>query len=341
MVIYLKIRVKVILLDSVMEALHMITFHQVTKEFSDGTKGLDDISVNIPSRKLTAVIGPSGCGKTTLLKTINRLENLTSGKISINEKDIKKTDPVQLRRSIGYVIQRIGLLPHYTIAENIALVPTLLGWDKQKIKDRVDELLRLVDLEPATYRKRYPLELSGGQQQRIGVARALASDPDIILMDEPFSALDPISREQLQVQLKDLQEKIQKTIVFVTHDMDEALDIADEIILMKDGKIEQAGTPIQLLQEPKNEFVAQFIGEERVYRRLGFAKRKLKDFSTHFLQTTEKATRPIAADASLKEALEQLTTNEALAVTEAEKTIGYITERTLLEIAFKGSEHHE
>ena len=319
----------------------MITFHQVTKQFSDGTKALDDISVNIPSKKLTAIIGPSGCGKTTLLKTINRLEALTSGKITINETDITKTDPVQLRRSIGYVIQRIGLLPHYTIAENIALVPTLLDWDKQKIKARVDELLRLVDLEPSTYSKRYPLELSGGQQQRIGVARALASDPDIILMDEPFSALDPISREQLQTELKALQEKIQKTIVFVTHDMDEALDIADEIILMKDGKIEQTGSPMALLEEPKNEFVAQFIGEERVYRRLGFAKRKLQDFSAYFLQTTEKAATSIKAEATLEEALQLLKTNDTLAVIEEEKTQGYITEGTLLEIAFKGSEHHE
>src|SRR5699024_234228 len=324
-----------------MEAFHMITFHQVTKQFSDGTKALDDISVNIPSKKLTAIIGPSGCGKTTLLKTINRLEALTSGKITINETDITKTDPVQLRRSIGYVIQRIGLLPHYTIAENIALVPTLLDWDKQKIKARVDELLRLVDLEPSTYGKRYPLELSGGQQQRIGVARALASDPDIILMDEPFSALDPISREQLQTELKALQEKIQKTIVFVTHDMDEALDIADEIILMKDGKIEQTGSPMALLEEPKNDFVAQFIGEERVYRRLGFAKRKLRDFRAYFLQTAENETNSIEANATLEEALELLKTKDTLAVTEAGKTLGYITERTLLEMAFEGSEHHE
>lgn len=319
----------------------MITFQQVTKQFSDGTKGLDDISVTIPSEKLTAVIGPSGCGKTTLLKTINRLETLTTGKITINEKDITKTDPVQLRRSIGYVIQRIGLLPHYTIAENIAIVPTLLGWDKKKINSRVDELLRLVDLEPSTYGQRYPLELSGGQQQRIGVARALASDPDIILMDEPFSALDPISREQLQKELKALQEKIQKTIVFVTHDMDEALDIADEIILMKDGKIEQTGAPMTLLQEPKNDFVAQFIGEERVYHRLGFAKRELQGFSGYFLQTNEKATSSIEATATLEEALQLLTTNDALTVTQAGKTLGYLTERTLLEIAFKGSEHHE
>lgn len=319
----------------------MITFHQVTKEFSDGTKALDDISVQIPSKKLTAIIGPSGCGKTTLLKTINRLEGLTAGKITIKEKDIEESDPVQLRRSIGYVIQRIGLLPHYTIAENIALVPTLLDWDKEKITDRVDELLRLVDLEPTTYRKRYPLELSGGQQQRIGVARALASDPDIILMDEPFSALDPISREQLQSELKALQEKIQKTIVFVTHDMDEALDIADEIILMKDGKIEQTGSPMTLLQEPKNDFVAKFIGEERVSRRLGLAKRKLLDFRAYFLEKTESPAAPIEAEASLEEAMQLLEKSSTLAVHQSGKMLGYIKERTLLHIAFKGSDHHE
>ncbi len=201
------------------------------------------LSVTIPTHKLTAIIGPSGCGKTTLMRMINRLEVPTEGAVYIDEMPISERDEVELRRSIGYVIQRIGLIPHMTIEDNIALVPELLKWDKEKIAARVDELLDMVDLDPAVFKKRYPFELSGGQQQRVGVSRALASDPNIILMDEPFSALDPISREQLQKELKKLQKKIKKTIVFVTHDMDEALDIADVIIIMRDGQIEQMSSP--------------------------------------------------------------------------------------------------
>ncbi|WP_270182464.1 ABC transporter ATP-binding protein [Alkalihalobacillus sp. CinArs1] len=242
----------------------MITFKNVSKQFPDGTTALKDINLHIEKGELLTLIGPSGCGKTTTMKMINRLIEPTGGQIYIDGIQIAEQDPVELRRSIGYVIQQIGLLPHMTIAENISLIPKLKKWEKNKIDKRVDELLDLVGLEPSTFRSRYPLELSGGQQQRVGVIRALAAEPPIILMDEPFSALDPISREQLQDELIKLQKEIQKTIVFVTHDMDEAMKIADRIAIMKDGEILQLDTPDRILRHPKNEFVRDFVGDERI-----------------------------------------------------------------------------
>ena len=257
----------------------VIRFDNVTKVYPDGTEALKGVTVTIPTHKLTAVIGPSGCGKTTLMRMINRLEIPTSGEVFIDEQAVSERDEVELRRSIGYVIQRIGLIPHMTIEENIAIVPEMLGWEKDRISARVDELLELVDLDSKTFRTRYPFELSGGQQQRVGVSRALASDPNIILMDEPFSALDPISREQLQDELRKLQRKIQKTIVFVTHDMDEALEIADEIIIMRDGQIEQMATPEELIEHQATDFVRDFIGQDRIARRRDFAHRTLAEFT--------------------------------------------------------------
>ncbi|WP_399202128.1 ABC transporter ATP-binding protein [Sutcliffiella deserti] len=242
----------------------LITFNNVTKTYDDGTTAVDNVSFTVKEGKLVALIGPSGCGKTTTMKMINKLIPLSSGTITINGNDISNENAVELRRNIGYVIQRIGLLPHMTIEENVSLVPKLKGWKKKDYEKKVDELLEMVGLDPNVYKKRYPLELSGGQQQRIGVIRALAGEPPIILMDEPFSALDPISREQLQDELKLMQKNIHKTIVFVTHDMDEALKIADEIVVMKDGKVEQIASPTELVQSPANEFVRSFIGEERV-----------------------------------------------------------------------------
>ncbi|GAA0308207.1 osmoprotectant transport system ATP-binding protein [Gracilibacillus halotolerans] len=242
----------------------MITLKNVYKQYDDGFEALKNINLTCEDGEITVLIGPSGCGKTTTLRLLNRLINPTKGKVLIDDKDISEINPVTLRRSIGYVIQHIGLFPHMTIASNIGVVPRLLKWDKQSITKRVDELLDLVGLEPETYRSRYPSELSGGQQQRIGVARALAAEPSIILMDEPFSALDPISREQLQDELVRLQKEIKKSIVFVTHDMDEALKIADKIILMKDGEIVQQGKPEELLRRPANDFVKNFIGQKRL-----------------------------------------------------------------------------
>lgn len=242
----------------------MIQINNVTKNYPNGPTVLKDISLHIKPGELFVLIGPSGCGKTTTMKMLNRLIEPSSGQILIQGQDVRSLNPVELRRSIGYVIQNIGLLPHMTIAENVALVPRLKKWDVQKYEKKIDELLAMVGLEPTLFRHRYPSELSGGQQQRIGVIRALAADPAIILMDEPFSALDPISREQLQDDLLKLQQELHKTIIFVTHDMDEALKIADRICLMQGGKIIQIDTPENILRHPANEFVASFIGEKRL-----------------------------------------------------------------------------
>lgn len=247
-----------------MEGERMIVFENVKKRYEDGFEAIKGISFMIQKGELVTIIGPSGCGKTTALKMINKLIEPSDGTILVNGEDIQKKDPVELRRNIGYVIQQIGLIPHMTIAENISLIPKLKGWKKEKYEKRVDELLEIVRLDSRQYRNKYPLELSGGQQQRVGVVRALAAEPPIILMDEPFSALDPISREQLQDELKELQKNIKKTIVFVTHDIDEALKISDRIAIMKEGKIIQFDTPQNILHSPANDFVREFIGENRL-----------------------------------------------------------------------------
>lgn len=242
----------------------MIVFENVKKVYGNDFVALKDINTSCKEGEITALIGPSGCGKTTLMKLINRLNPLTSGTIYVDGQDISKVEPVNLRRSIGYVIQNVGLFPNMNIAKNIAVVPNLLKWDQNRIDKRVDELLEMVSLDPKIYRERYPSELSGGQQQRVGVIRALAAEPSVILMDEPFSALDPISREQLQDELIRLQKEIKKTIVFVTHDMDEAIKIADNILLMRDGEIIQSGSPEEILRRPANDFVKEFIGQKRL-----------------------------------------------------------------------------
>ncbi|EZH65359.1 glycine/betaine ABC transporter ATP-binding protein [Bacillaceae bacterium JMAK1] len=247
----------------------MIEFKNVSKTYDDGFKALKNINLRIEEGELVALIGPSGCGKTTTMRMINRLIDPSEGEILVNGENIKKKNPVQLRRDSGYVIQQIGLLPHMTIEDNITIVPKLKKWDKERYSKRVDELLDLVGLDPKTFRKRYPSELSGGQQQRIGVIRGLAADPPVILMDEPFSALDPISREQLQDELVKLQDEINKTIVFVTHDMDEAIKIANRIVIMRDGEIVQVDTPDRILRHPKNDFVRDFIGAERLNKNAG------------------------------------------------------------------------
>lgn len=243
---------------------HAVQFESVSKVYGDETV-VKSLTFEVPQGKLATFIGPSGCGKTTSLKMINRLVEPSSGTIYVEGQDVRKLNPVELRRNIGYVIQQIGLFPHMTIGENIGVVPRLKkqGKDQAKAARRTEELLDLIGLDPSQYRDRYPNELSGGQQQRIGVARALAADPSIILMDEPFSALDPISREQLQDELVTLQAELHKTIVFVTHDMDEALKIADLIVLMRSGQIVQADTSEQILRHPKDDFVREFVGEQR------------------------------------------------------------------------------
>lgn len=310
----------------------MIRFDQVTKRFADGTEALKDVSVTIPTGKLTAVIGPSGCGKTTLMKMINRLEIPTTGDVLIDEESINDRDVVELRRSIGYVIQRIGLLPHMTIEKNASLVPKLKGWPEEKIQTRVRELMSIVGLEPDTYLTRYPLELSGGQQQRVGVVRALASDPNIVLMDEPFSALDPISREQLQNELKDLQQRIHKTIVFVTHDMDEALKIADMIIVMREGQVEQMGSPQDLINSPTSDFVREFIGQERINQKRSFGQQKLSELSLFYTQIKTTNSEKINSEESVESAILMLEKPNvsALAVYQGEELIGYIDQSSIL-----------
>ncbi|QHT46766.1 ABC transporter ATP-binding protein [Bacillus sp. SB49] len=241
----------------------MITFKDVTKTYPDGTTALKDVNFDVREGELLALIGPSGCGKTTTMKMINRLIEPTEGLIEIHNKDIKEYNIHELRWNIGYVLQEIALFPHMTIEENIAVVPEMKKWKKKELSARIDELMHMVGLDPDKHRKRKPSELSGGQQQRVGVIRALAADPEIILMDEPFSALDPISREQLQKDIRSLQQEIKKTIVFVTHDMDEALALGDRICLMKEGEIVQLDTPQNLVLNPVNSFVEDFIGSRK------------------------------------------------------------------------------
>jgi len=241
----------------------LLKFEHVTKIYNGETKAVNDLNLDIKKGEFIVFIGPSGCGKTTTMKMVNRLHDITEGNIFIEGENIYDKDVVELRRSIGYVIQQIGLFPHMTIAENISLVPKLLGWPSEKRFERAEELLELVDMGPE-YLNRYPNELSGGQQQRIGVLRALAADPPLILMDEPFGALDPITKDSLQDEFKQLQQNLGKTIVFVTHDMDEAIKLADRIVIMKAGEIVQVGTPDEILRHPANEFVQEFIGKHRL-----------------------------------------------------------------------------
>lgn len=242
----------------------MIKVENITKRFKNRTV-LKSISFQIKKGEFVSIIGPSGCGKTTLLKMINRLIKPTSGKIYINGENIYDKDPITLRRNMGYVIQQNGLFPHMTIKDNIEIIPKLEKKKSEEIYKRTIELMNMVDLNPDEYLNRYPSELSGGEQQRIGVARAFANDTDIVLMDEPFSALDPITRADLQNELLNLQSKLNKTIVFVTHDMDEALKLSNKICLMKDGKIIQFDEPEKILKEPKNEYVESFVGKNRIW----------------------------------------------------------------------------
>ncbi|MFA9556751.1 ABC transporter ATP-binding protein [Evansella sp. AB-rgal1] len=314
----------------------MITFENVTKKYGDDTVAVDDVSFTVKKGNLVTLIGPSGCGKTTTMKMINKLIPVTSGTISIDGKDISRENAVELRRNIGYVIQRIGLLPHMTIEENVSLVPKLKGWKKEVYQKKVDDLLDMVGLDPSIYKKKYPLELSGGQQQRIGVIRALAGEPPIILMDEPFSALDPISREQLQDELKILQKNIHKTIVFVTHDMDEALKIADEVIIMKAGSIQQVATPKTLLEKPINDFVSSFIGEERIQQSIQNRKlHRAETIMTPWKEGREESDLPsLSQDASLQEVARVMLAqnSESLIITDnSGKPVGRLQKNQLLQ----------
>jgi osmoprotectant transport system ATP-binding protein len=248
----------------------MIRFDAVSKKYPDGTVAVDELSLTAPSGQITVLVGPSGCGKTTSLRMVNRMIEPTSGTITIDDRDVTSVSATELRRGIGYVIQHAGLFPHRTVADNVATVPLLTGMSRREARARAVELLERVGL-PAAFAKRYPAQLSGGQQQRVGVARALAADPPVMLMDEPFSAVDPVVRDQLQREFLRLQEELQKTIVFVTHDIDEAIRLGDRVAVMAvGGRLAQLAAPAELLAMPADPFVAGFVGRDRGYRALGF-----------------------------------------------------------------------
>ena len=282
----------------------MITLTGLTKQYPGTTQpAVDHISLTIPEGEVCVLIGPSGCGKTTTMRLINRMIEPTGGTIELQGRDVTHMDAVELRRGIGYVIQQVGLFPHLTIAENIATVPRLLGWDTARTDQRIDELLELVALAPATYRDRYPRDLSGGQKQRVGVARALAADPPVMLMDEPFGAIDPITRMRLQDEFLRIQARLKKTVVFVTHDLDEAIRMGDRIAILCEGRVVQYDTPEAILARPANAFVEEFVGQDRALKRLS-------------LYTVESRMGPIAsvaddaprlrADSTLRDALSAL-----------------------------------
>jgi osmoprotectant transport system ATP-binding protein len=246
----------------------MLRFEHVTKRYANGAVALQDLDLEVAEGELAVLVGPSGCGKTTTMKLVNRLEEPTSGRVTLEGEDVSALDPVRLRRRIGYVIQHVGLFPHKTVLDNTATVPQLLGWRRAKARARAAELLELVGLDPAEYGGRYPDELSGGQRQRVGVARALAADPPVLLMDEPFGAVDPVVRERLQNEFLRLQREVRKTILFVTHDIDEAVRLGDRIAVYGQGTVEQFDTPLAVLGSPANDYVASFVGSDRGLKRL-------------------------------------------------------------------------
>ncbi|HLF40301.1 MAG TPA: ATP-binding cassette domain-containing protein, partial [Acidimicrobiia bacterium] len=249
----------------------MIRLEEVTKRYGAGPPAVDGLTLHVDEGETLALVGPSGCGKTTTLKMVNRLVEPTSGRVLVEGRDVATVDPVALRRRIGYVIQQVGLFPHLSVAENVGTVPRLLGWGAARVGARVDELLDLVGLDPGAFRSRRPDELSGGQRQRVGVARALAADPPVLLMDEPFGAVDPVTRERLQDEFRRLQGELRKTVVFVTHDVDEALRLADRIAVLREGGIlEQHAPPAEILVRPASPFVAGFVGDGRIVKSLRF-----------------------------------------------------------------------
>ncbi len=304
-----------------------LRFEQVTKQFPNTERpAVDNCSFTVADGEFIVLLGSSGCGKTTLLKLVNRLYDPSAGTIYLDDQDIQQRNVTQLRRQIGYVIQQVGLFPHMTVAQNIAVVPTLLGWEKQRMAARVDELLALVDLPPAQYRDRYPAQLSGGQQQRVGVARALAGDPALILMDEPFGAVDAITRTSLQDEMVKLHRQLHKTILFVTHDVEEALRLADKIVIMRSGKIVQYDTPIAILSHPADAFVNELVGGEDLVRQLGLVRvaSVMRAIPSAFQHTGAPT---IAQEQSLREALSLLlrANTTALVVLADGQPVGLIT----------------
>ncbi len=302
---------------------------------SDAVAPLD---LDIRRGEFVVFVGPSGCGKTTTLRMINRLVEPTCGRIWMDGRDVTHVDSDELRRRIGYVIQQVGLLPHMTVAQNVGLVPKLLGWDKTRTAPRVDELLELVGLDPVQYRDRYPKQLSGGQQQRVGVARALAADPPVMVMDEPFGAIDPITRDRLQDEFLNLQERIRKTIVFVTHDVDEALKLGDRIAIFAEGsRLAQYATPLEILTNPADDYVRDFIGSGAAIRRLGLLRLAGIDGSTSPSVTAGAA--QVGPSATVYEALDMMLTartDRVVVGASAERPGRTLTLRDLLVASFRG-----
>jgi len=304
----------------------MIQYKSVNKFFGDGPDAITavkDVTFDIEKGHLVAFLGPSGCGKTTLLKLTNRLLPLTRGNILINEQNIMAWDEVKLRQSMGYAIQEIGLFPNKTIYGNIAVVPRLLGWEGKKIQQRVDELLLMLQLDPGTFRDRYPTELSGGQQQRIGVARCLAADPDILLMDEPFGAIDPINREEIQNEFLRVQAKLKKTIAFVTHDIHEAIKMGDKIAIFQAGRLIQYDTPEVILTCPADKYIADFVGSDRTLKVLGLLRARDSMVKVH--------KNVVQASAGTQAALKFLEDSDfhSLIVVSQSKPVGYVHEKSL------------
>ncbi len=283
----------------------MIRLEGVTKLFPGQARpAVDAIDLDVPDGQTCALIGASGCGKTTTLRMINRLIEPTSGRIVVGGEDVTRADPVQLRRHIGYVIQGVGLFPHRSIADNVATVPRLLGWDERRVGARIDEMLALVGLDPATFRGRRPSSLSGGQRQRVGVARALAADPPVMLMDEPFGAVDPVVRGRLQREFKEILARLGKTVVMVTHDINEAIRMGDRIAVMREGRIVQHDTPDRLLEEPKDPLVMDFVGTDRALKRLSLMTAgEAASAGTPYAQPTTAGVPVVESSASVQDAL--------------------------------------
>jgi osmoprotectant transport system ATP-binding protein len=314
-----------------------ITLQGVRKQFDDGTVAVGGLDLAVPAGELVVLIGPSGCGKSTVLRMINRLVEPTAGRILLGDEDVTTTDPVALRRRIGYVIQNVGLFPHQNVVTNVGTVPRLLGWTKKRTRARAEEVLALVGLDPATFARRYPSQLSGGQRQRVGVARALAADPVVLLMDEPFSAVDPIARAALQEEFRRLQADVRKTIVLVTHDLDEAVRLGDRIaILSQGGHLEQLATPRTLLGEPASPFVREFVGADRAIRRM--AVTEVSRDLLEPLTALDGLDRPpdVALGSSLYDALAILlrTNADVARVTDGSVAVGALTRHRILSIDY-------
>jgi len=305
-----------------------IQFDRVSMKFPGAARlAVNEVSCEIEAGRLVVLLGPSGCGKTTLLKMVNRLYEPTAGTIYIDGQDVRRMQATGLRKQIGYVIQQSGLFPHMTVAQNIGVVPKLLGWPRPKIQERVDELLALVALDPRDFRDRYPAQLSGGQQQRVGVARALAGDPQVILMDEPFGAIDAITRASLQDEILRLQRQLKKTILFVSHDVEEALRLADFILILRGGEVVQYDTPFNILTQPANAFVQELMGADDMVRQLSLLRVEtaMIDAPPHYTPTEEEPT--ITRHDNLRQALSLILRTGArrLTVLENGMTVGILT----------------